>query len=367
MLLSKNRQLTGTRSLLPPRIVPIWFEKKIFVPLPTLRNAQSAQGLASSSIPQRLREEALTFNTSYIFSIMAKSKSGGTRSYIRGKIGADVYSVGKDGKGKRQQVVRSLAEQVANPQTEAQMFGRMVMSTVMQAVSAMKPIIDHSFDGVPAGQPSISEFIRRNYALIAEDAKAHPASGNKFGLNKYQEKGCHKGQYIVSKGNAVLPSALAISTNGPQVTFVLTSSAHTVGDLKAKIGINNTTDYFTIVAISQDTESRPNFGFARFRFNPEVSDDTVITGDNANTVFVVETNYQVSIFYTASSYTFGVGLEGGSYWDASGAILSVKNADGWQHSTCTLVNGIGTPSYNANAALPTYPQGSARFLNGGDI
>lgn len=115
MLLSKKGQLTGTRSLLPPRIVPIWFEKKIFVPLPTLRNAQSAQGLASSSIPQRLREEALTFNTSYIFSIMAKSKSGGTRSYIRGKIGADVYSVGKDGKGKRQQVVRSLAEQVANP------------------------------------------------------------------------------------------------------------------------------------------------------------------------------------------------------------------------------------------------------------
>lgn len=298
---------------------------------------------------------------------MAKSKSGGTRSYIRGKIGADVYSVGKDGKGKRQQVVRSLAEQVANPQTEAQMFGRMVMSTVMQAVSAMKPIIDHSFDGVPAGQPSISEFIRRNYALIAEDAKAHPASGNKFGLNKYQEKGCHKGQYIVSKGNAVLPSALAISTNGPQVTFALTSTAHTVGDLKAKIGINNTTDYFTIVAISQDTDSRPNFGFARFRFNPEVADDTVITGDNANNVFVVETNYQVSIFYTASSYTFGVGLEGGSYWDASGAILSVKNADGWQHSTCTLVNGIGTPSSSANAALPTYPQGSARFLNGGDI
>lgn len=298
---------------------------------------------------------------------MAKSKSGGTRSYIRGKIGADVYSVGKDGKGKRQQVVRSLAEQVANPQTEAQMFGRMVMSTVMQAVSAMKPIIDHSFDGVPAGQPSISEFIRRNYALIKADAEAHPSGSNTFGLNKYQEKGCHKGTYILSKGNVVLPSALAISSNGPQLTFVLTSAAHTVGDLKAKIGIDNTTDYFTFVAISQDSSSRPNFGFARFRFNPEVTDDTVITADNAETVFVVETNYEVNIYYTASSYTFGIGLSGGSYWDASGVIMSVKNADGWQHSTCTLRNATGTPSWNANAALPTYPQGSARFLNGGDI
>ena len=42
---------------------------------------------------------------------MAKSKNGGTRSFIRGRIGSDVYSVGKVGKGARQPVVRSLAEQ----------------------------------------------------------------------------------------------------------------------------------------------------------------------------------------------------------------------------------------------------------------
>lgn len=130
---------------------------------------------------------------------MAKSKSGGTRSYIRGKIGADVYSIGKDGKGNRQQVVRSLAEQVSNPQTESQMFGRMIMSTVMQAVSAFRTIIDHSFDGLPAGQPSISEFIRRNYALIRTDALAHPSSSNTFGLVKYQQKGIKAGPYIISK------------------------------------------------------------------------------------------------------------------------------------------------------------------------
>lgn len=49
---------------------------------------------------------------------MAKSKSGGTRAYIRGRVGADVYSIGKTANGKKQQVVRSLAETVANPQTD---------------------------------------------------------------------------------------------------------------------------------------------------------------------------------------------------------------------------------------------------------
>ena len=46
---------------------------------------------------------------------MAKSKVGGTRAYIRGRIGSDVYSIGKTSAGKKQQVVRSLAEQVKNP------------------------------------------------------------------------------------------------------------------------------------------------------------------------------------------------------------------------------------------------------------
>lgn len=365
MLLSKNRQLTGTRSLLPPRIVPIWFEKKIFVPLPTLRNAQSAQGLASSSIPQRLREEAFTFNTSYIFSIMAKSKSGGTRSYIRGKIGADVYSVGKDGKGKRQQVVRSLAEQVANPQTESQMFGRMVMSTVMQAVSAMKPIIDHSFDGIPAGQPSISEFIRRNYALVAADAKAHPASGNSFGLNKYQEKGPKAGAYIISKGNVVVPAAYALSSNLPLLTFTLTAANHKVSDLKALLGVSHEDDYFTLCGIGFGATETVSFYFVRAKVNPALADNTDITSSNIGSVFVTEGNYDASVSIDNNEITFRLNTSSG--FEAAGVILSRKNTDGWQHSTCNMGVAVSDPDFVANTALPTYPQGSARFLNGGDI
>ena len=71
---------------------------------------------------------------------MAKAKSGGTRSFLRGRVGSDVYSIGKDAKGNKQQIVRSLAESVANPQTLAQMRGRMIMSTIMQAVSSMSAI-----------------------------------------------------------------------------------------------------------------------------------------------------------------------------------------------------------------------------------
>lgn len=296
---------------------------------------------------------------------MAKSKSGGTRSYIRGKIGADVYSVGKDGKGKRQQVVRSLAEQVANPQTEAQMFGRMVMSTVMQAVSAMKPIIDHSFDGVPAGQPSISEFIRRNYALVAADAKAHPASGNAFGLNKYQEKGVNGGAYIISKGNVAVPSAIALVADESKVTITLSASAHKVSDLKAALGMANGDDYFTLCGICTEGGSVERFQFVRLRVDDTLADSTDITSSNIAQVFALEGNNTPTI--SIDNNVISVKMTHYQYILAFGVIVSRKNADGWQHSTCTLNTSNVAQTWNANTALPTYPQGSARFLNGGDI
>ena len=296
---------------------------------------------------------------------MAKSKSGGTRSYIRGKIGADVYSVGKDGKGKRQQVVRSLAEQVANPQTEAQMFGRMVMSTVMQAVSAMKPIIDHSFDGVPAGQPSISEFISRNYALVKADAAAHPATGNKFGLNKYQEKGVMGGAYIVSKGNVAVPSGIVLTNDESKVTIALSASAHKVSDLKAALGVGSGDDYFTLCGICTEGGSIDRFQFVRLRVDDTLADSTDITSSNIAQVFALEGNNTPTI--SIDNNVISIKMAHYQYMMAFGVIVSRKNADGWQHSTCTL-NTNGVPqSWNANTALPTYPQGSARFLNGGDI
>ena len=296
---------------------------------------------------------------------MAKSKSGGTRSYIRGKIGADVYSVGKDGKGKRQQVVRSLAEQVANPQTESQMFGRMVMSTTMQAVSALKPIIDHSFDGVPAGQPSISEFIRRNYALIKADAEAHPASGNYFGLNKYQEKGIKAGKYIISKGVVSVPSGISFTSDNATFTVDLPENDKTVGALKAAMGLGDGDDYFTIVALTGSSDLAKRCQYCRFRVNPALADSTVISSSNVATVFVTEGNVEEYVLFSDGDVVASLSLT--SLVNAAGFIVSRKNADGWSHSTCEIEPSSSGQEFNANTALPTYPQGSARFLNGGDI
>lgn len=290
---------------------------------------------------------------------MAKSKSGGTRAYIRGRVGSDVYSVGKTAKGKKQQVVRSLAETVANPQTEAQMFGRMIMSTIMQAVATLRPIIDHSFDNVTGKQPNISEFIARNYALIKADAVAHPSSGNKFGLNKYQEKGAKYGEYVIAAGEVPTPSGIAYSFSDGASTIALTSSTFTFGGLKAKLGLAGG-DYLTIVGYGADGQLK----YERYHVAENVTNSTTITNANIGTMLVAEGTGACML--SADDSTYKVSIFGNVQMGAVGVILSVNTTSGWKHNDAVMSVDT-TNDYTSDTALPTYPTGSEQFLNGGDI
>ena len=288
---------------------------------------------------------------------MGKSTTGGTRAYIRGRVGSDVYSIGKDGKGKKQQVVRSLAETVANPQTQSQMQGRMIMSTVMQALATLRPIVDHSFDGVSGKQPNISEFISRNYSLIKADVAAHPSSGNLFGLVKYQEKGAKQGQYVISEGEAQLPASIVLTPATAVITITLDSDAITVANLKAKTGLA-TDEYFTLVGLKADGLA----AYERFRINPSLSDSTAITSSNIGSVFAVEGNASATVAIATNVITITLSAVAG----CCAVIISKKTANGYIHNEAQL--GAGTAfDFNSDAAFPTYPIGAADYLNGGDI
>lgn len=288
---------------------------------------------------------------------MAKSKSGGSRSYLRGKLGADVYSIGKDGKGKKQQVVRALAETVANPQTQAQMRGRMIMSTVMQAQSALSQIIDHSFDGVPAGQPSISQFIRVNYALVKADVAEHPSSGNSFGCVKYGEKGAKIGKYQISDGKASLPSGVAYDTAADNFAFGTFEASSTVGDLLDALTLGEN-DFLTCVSI----KSNGTAAFVRLRVKAGVDRTAALSQSTLAGAFNYEGTVEPTFGYTSNKATVSLG----SGINCGAVIISRATEDGFIHNKAVIAT-MTTPTYAADVALPTYPVGNSKFLNGGDI
>lgn len=288
---------------------------------------------------------------------MAKSKSGGTRTYIRGRVGSDVYSVGRDAKGKKQQVVRSLAESVANPQTQSQMRGRMIMSTIAQVLAVLRPIVDHSFDTVVGARANLSEFTSRNYARIKSDVAAHPSVNNKFGLVLYGEKGAKQGAYIISDGQAALPNAMAINKADGALAITIAADNLTIGGLKAALGMTSE-EFFTLVGLSQ-----AGLGlYERFRVNPNLSADTAISADNLADVFAIEGNAVATIALASNVITITQAAIAG----CCSVIISKKVAGGYIHNKATLGAGEGFANA-ADVALPTYPVGAQNYLNGGDI
>lgn len=286
---------------------------------------------------------------------MGKSKNGGTRSMLRGRVGSDVYSVGKDAQGKRQQIVRSLAESVANPQTAAQMKGRAIMSTVMQAVSALSQVIDHSFDNVPAGQPNVSEFIKRNYALIKADVAANPASGNAFGIVKYGEKGAKQGAYVIADGKANLPTALVNAAT--KATLTVSGNSLTVANIKTALGLGDE-EYITLVGLSAAGAAE----IARFRIGTTLSDETVVSSSNIADLFAIEANCTPTVAVNGSAIEISLPNA-----QANSAIIISKLVSGvYEHNNATLL-AVTSPAYTYNDAIETYPIGEARLLNGGNF
>lgn len=293
---------------------------------------------------------------------MAKAKSGGTRSYLRGRIANDVYSIGKDAKGKKQQVVRSLAESVANPQTLSQMRGRMIMSTVMQVVSGLSQIIDHSFDGVANGQPSISEFIRTNYALLKEDVASDRGAESHFQYNDYQVKGALPGAYVVSQGKAVLPAAVGYpnADSISLLTFNVGAEASKAGAIRSAIGMGEE-DFVTFVGIHFEDGAK----FFRVSVTDTLADSTEITASNVAQLFSVDNPFGLNLTFgfsggkiTINDVDFAPG--------ASGVIFSEKVEGGFDHSSATLFF-VNTGLHQPDKALATYPVGEQRFLNGGEL
>ena len=288
---------------------------------------------------------------------MAKSKSGGTRTYIRGRVGSDVYSIGRDAKGKKQQVVRSLAESVANPQTQAQMKGRMIMSTIAQALTVLRPIVDHSFDGVSGARANLAEFTSLNYARIKNDIAQHPSSGNLYGLNKYQEKGAKRGAYVISNGQASLPAALVIDKTNGVITITVDAQNITVAGLKSALGMT-AEEYFTLVGLTAAGAAN----YERFRVNPALSDDAQLSAVPLSNIFAVEGNAVATVALASNVITITLAAVAG----CCSVIISKKVTAGFIHNRAILGNAADL-DYSSSVALPTYPVGAQNYLNGGDI
>ena len=76
-----------------------------------------------------------------------------------------------------EQITKDRVYRVSNPRTEAQMKQRAIIPIVAAARSALKGLVDHSFEGVPYGEASLKEFSKQNLRAGALHVSSYSPNG----------------------------------------------------------------------------------------------------------------------------------------------------------------------------------------------
>lgn len=124
-----------------------------------------------------------------------------------------------------------------NPQTALQMAQRIIFATVAGAAKFMKPIIDHSFEGITDKQASINHFRKINIARLrnfaADDFANQPAAVDaKCFLTTRGISALIPNKYLISDGSLDYTGSLDIDDQSDFLTYSLTEDSLALTDGK---------------------------------------------------------------------------------------------------------------------------------------
>ena len=175
---------------------------------------------------------------------MAKSKSFfGLRTGSTKSLTFQVY--------RGQQITKDRVTRVANPRTTLQMEQRSKLPIAAAARSALKGLVDHSFEGVPYGEQSLRTFSSKNlssgalkvYSYASPDAPSpgiaeyQVSLGSLSGFSAGVSKGNYDVQYNlpVKFGEGQIVPAMPKGTKGSTVLYHLMSyfAEHKIDGLRA--------------------------------------------------------------------------------------------------------------------------------------
>lgn len=83
--------------------------------------------------------------------------------HARGKVGSVVFS-----RAYGKQITRALAESVKNPRSDGQNVQRAIFATITGFTSAVRDVVDHSFQSSKEGQESVNRFVSINVKKLRE-------------------------------------------------------------------------------------------------------------------------------------------------------------------------------------------------------
>lgn len=268
-----------------------------------------------------------------------------------------------------QQITKDRVTEVRNPQTQKQQLQRVLMLTALCGYSAMKEIVDHSFEGVSYGGKTQQAWMAENLrAIRARLSQAGNHYASKKAFVPIGQKFLAPNYYIMSKGT--LPT-VPCKVAGDFQFLGGESYAEVINALKAQPG-----DQLTVCIITGDADYTANrFHFCRIILQPQNAD-----GSNAALsapFFTSEGNINLPNKRNENTegFKFDLGLDeyigvtfGFESIIAGTVILSREVNRKWLRSTQAMAVAASHPGFTLQQAIDTSSTDvqvdSSYFLNG---
>lgn len=249
---------------------------------------------------------------------------------VVGRVGATVYR-----KGQNSTVAAQYQPQVTNPKTRAQSINRCAFATATAAMSAMKFIADHSFEGVRGKRANLQRFVKLNQKLIASDIKSAFEGGSDEMAGMLNIKGVPYVQpypYVLSQGSlaplnvgALQDGVLSVQlSDGTALSNTITTQAQYEAAL-ASFGLNPGDELAVVSILSSGVAARirtsgglcDNFlthaAAARVTFKSVLPDDfegKLIVNDRFNAALIERSAGTMDVNFNASTLSLAVVADG---------------------------------------------------------
>lgn len=265
------------------------------------------------------------------------------------------------------QITKDRVYNVKNPQTLAQMQQRALMATVVTAYSRMKPICDHSFEGIEVGSKTMAEFIKTNLFKLKDSVPS-------INLTEYKAGQFASNKYIVSKGTlASLPNSSQEIESLNYQTYEIRNTwddSITYSKLAEYVGLKKD-GMLTIMQIFEG-----QLWWVRLKFTEKIMASSKKIDKNTNLVSDMQSIDIDSVEGNGTTLAGFIKLgennqtkmsilvqrESG---DSVALIKSIRDGLTWKRSTEEL--SIDVTKFDYNVTLSTYPINTTLLLNGGNM
>lgn len=292
---------------------------------------------------------------------------------ISGKVGNVVFR-----KNGEQNIVSQRPASVKNPRTDMQQRQRAYIKTVSSAYSVLRPICDHSFEGVAYGADSMNFFKKENYKIVAKEGKAVLKNSSDVVVDA---------EFLLSKGSIIWNNQYGSGGGIAEISAYLSDNniesidqltyAQLLDALKLKKGDQLTVInvrvgeqwyiapngmwqyaseiYYSRYILDSKSDSTKAFvaketGYDEYILNPSILGEGTVINDNA---VLISFSYGQICIYDSSDYQA----------EKYAAIISRREADKWLRSTEYLFSDSQDIAYSIENALPSYSPTGERYLN----